>query len=62
MEKIFELAVGVFCCLQTCTSVVSIVVMGLIIRKSLMVISTIDILLYLSFIMYHRSAFVVVYT
>ena len=46
MEKIFELAVGVFCRLQTFTSVVSIVVIGLVLGQSLMVISTIAIPLY----------------
>ena len=46
IEKIFELAVGVCCCLQTCNSVVKILVMGLVLGQSLMVISTMDTLLY----------------
>ena len=36
----------VCCCLQTCNSVVYVVVMGLVLGQSLMVISTTDILLY----------------
>ena len=46
-------------CLQTCNSVVYIVVMGLVIEQSLMVISTMGILLYVKvspFIMYYGSA------
>ena len=30
MENTFELAVGVCCCLETCNSVVNILVMGLV--------------------------------
>ena len=36
---------GVCCCLQTCKSVVYMLVMGLVLGQSLMVISTADILL-----------------
>ena len=36
----------VCCCLQTCNSVVCVVVMGLVLGQSLMVISTTGILLY----------------
>ena len=36
----------VCCCLQTCNSVVYVVVMGLVLGQSLMVISTTGILLY----------------
>ena len=36
----------VCCCLQTCNSVVYVVVMGLVLGQSLMVISTMGILLY----------------
>ena len=36
----------VCCCLQTCNSVVNVLVMGLILGQSLMVISTTSILLY----------------
>ena len=50
---------GVCCCLQTCNSVVNMLVMGLVLRPSLMVISVTGILLimqkYLSFIMYYES-------
>ena len=38
MHNTFKLAVGVFCCLQVCNSVVNMVVMGLV-GQSLMVIS-----------------------
>ena len=37
---------GVCCCLQTCKSVVYMLVMGLVLGQGLMVISTADILLY----------------
>ena len=36
MQNTFELAVGM-CCLQTCNSVVNIVVMGLVLGQSLMI-------------------------
>ena len=36
---------GVFCCLQTCNSVVYILVMGLVLGPGLMIISIMDILL-----------------
>ena len=45
-DKIFKLAVGVCCCLQTCNSVVNMLVMGFLVGQSLMVISTTGILLY----------------
>ena len=44
-DKIFYLAVGVCCCLQTCNSVVNMLVMGLVLGQSLMVISTMGIYL-----------------
>ena len=37
---------GVYCCLQTCNSVVNMLVMGLVLGQSLMVISITGILLY----------------
>ena len=37
---------GVCCCLQTCNSIVYVLVMGLVLGQSLMVISTTGILLY----------------
>ena len=37
---------GVCCCLQTCNSVVNVLVMGLVLGQRLMVISTTSILLY----------------
>ena len=37
---------GVYCCLQTCNSVVYVVVMGLVLGQSWMVISTTGIMLY----------------
>ena len=40
MQYTFKLAVGVCCCLKICNSVVKMVVMGLVLRQSLMVIST----------------------
>ena len=49
----------VCCCLQTCNSVVYVVVTGLVLGQSLMVISTTGSLLYakyLPFIMYYGSA------
>ena len=46
MEKTFKLAVGVCCCLQTCNSVVYMLVMGLVVGPSLMVVSIMGILLY----------------
>ena len=49
----------VCCCLQTCNSVLYVVVMGLVLGQSLMVISTTGILLYAKvspFIMYYGSA------
>ena len=45
MEKTFQLAVGVSCCLQTSSSVVNMLVMGLVPGPSLMVISITSILL-----------------
>ena len=39
MEKTFQLAVGVGCCLQTCHLVLNMLIMGLGLRQSLMVIS-----------------------
>ena len=48
----------VCCCLQTCNSVVYVVVMGLVLGQSLMVISTMGILLYAKvspLIMYYGS-------
>ena len=59
MESTFQLAVGVCCCLQTCNSVVNILVMGLVLGPSLTIISIMSILLhenYLPFIMYYGSA------
>ena len=50
---------GVCCCLQSCDSVVNMLVMGLVLGQSLMVISTTGTLFYakyLSFIMYYGSA------
>ena len=44
-DKIFKLAVGACCRLQTCNSVVNMLVMGLVLGQSLMVISTTGILL-----------------
>ena len=63
-EKAFKLAVAVCCCLQTCNSVLNILIMGLGLRQSLMVISITGILLYakVPFLMYYKSVFVVVYT
>ena len=46
MEKAFLLAVGVCHCLQTCNSVVNMLVMGLVPGPSLKVISVTVILLY----------------
>ena len=46
MEKTFQLAVGVCCCLQTCNSVINMLVMGLVLGPSLMVISITGVLLY----------------
>ena len=37
---------GVCCCLQTCNSIVYVLVMGLVLGQSLMIISTVGILLY----------------
>ena len=45
-EKHVKEIVNVCCCLQTCNSVVYVVVMGLVLGQSLMVISTTGILLY----------------
>ena len=45
MENTF-LAVGICCCLQTCNSVVNILVMGLVLGPNLMVISLMGIQLY----------------
>ena len=45
MEMTIYLAVGMCCCLQTCYSVVNMLVMGLVLGPSLMVISTTGILL-----------------
>ena len=59
MEKTFQLAVGVCCCLQTYNSDVNMLVMGLVLGLSFMVISITDILLYakgLPFITYYGSA------
>ena len=39
MQNTFLLAVGVCCCLQICTSVVSMVAMGLVLGQSLMGVS-----------------------
>ena len=39
MKNRFEIAVDVCCCLQTCNSVVHMLVMGLVFGPSLMVIS-----------------------
>ena len=50
-------AVGVCCCLEICNSVVNIVVTGLVLGQSF--ISSTGILLYLPFIMYYGSVFVV---
>ena len=44
MER--TLAVGVCCCLQTCNSVVNMLVMVLVLGLSLMIISTTGVLLY----------------
>ena len=33
MQKIFSLAVGVCCCLQSCNSVVNMLVMGLVLGQ-----------------------------
>ena len=47
--RVFELlreTWNVYCCLQTCNSVVKIVVMGLVLGQSLMVIFSTDVLLY----------------
>ena len=46
MGETFELAVGVYCHLQTCNSVVNMLVMGLVHWPSLMFISITGILLY----------------
>ena len=46
----------VCCCLQTCNSVVYVLVMGLVLGQNLMVTSTTGILLYIPFIMYYGSA------
>ena len=46
MEKTFQLAVGVYCCLQTYNSDINMLVMGLVLGLSFMVISITDILLY----------------
>ena len=46
MQKIFYIAVGVCCCLQSCNSVVNMLVMGLGLGHSLMFISTTGTLLY----------------
>ena len=37
---------GVCCCLQTCNPVVNVLVIGLVLRQSLMIISNMGILLY----------------
>ena len=58
MEKTFQLAVGVCCCLQTCNSVVNMLVMVLVLGPSLMVTSIVSILLYAKvspFVMYYGS-------
>ena len=44
-DKIFCLTVGVYCCLQTCNSVVNMLVMRLVLGQSLIVISSTGILL-----------------
>ena len=46
VEKTFQLAVGVCYCLQTCNSVVTMLVMGLVLGTGLMVISITGILLH----------------
>ena len=46
---------GVCCCLQICNSVVNMVVMGLVLRKRVMVISITNNPKYLPFIIYYRS-------
>ena len=46
MQKTFYLAVGECCCLQTCKSVVNMLIMGLALRQSLMIVPTTGILLY----------------
>ena len=50
MENTFQLAVGGYCCLQTCNSVVNMLIMGLALRQSVMVISTTGILLHAKYI------------
>ena len=58
MEDIL-LAVGMCCCLQTCNSVVKMVVIGLVLGPSLIVISITGVLLYAKvspLYMYYRSA------
>ena len=47
MEKICQLAVGICCCLQTCNSVLKMLVMWLVHGPSLMVIHITGILLYM---------------
>ena len=49
MKKMFYLAVGVCCCLQT---VVNIMVKGLVLGQSLMIIST---------VLYTKTSFVIMY-
>ena len=56
---------GVCFCLQTCNSVVNMLVMGLVLGQSLMIISTMDILLYAKVSLLYNvlwECIVVVYT
>ena len=56
---------GVCCCLQTCNSVVYVVVIGLVLGQRLMAISTMDILLYAKVSLLYNvllECIVVVYT
>ena len=65
MEKTFQLAVGVCCCLQTCNLVVNMVIMGLALGQSLMFISITGILLYAKVCPFYNvlwECIVVVYT
>ena len=61
----FQLSVGICCCLKTCNSVVNMLLMGLVLGQSLMIISTTGILLYAKVSLLYNvlwECIVVVYT